>query len=64
MGFDPDAIALIREAFRAGPRPLSEGSASLPVTCRVNDVDHDERELQPVAGRPFVPPRGWRGHLG
>jgi uncharacterized protein (DUF362 family) len=62
MGFDPNAIPLVREAFTASERPISDGTES-PVACRMNGADLDESRLSPVVGRPFVPPRGWRGHI-
>lgn len=64
MGFDPHAIPLVREAFRGGARPISEGAPDEAVVCRIDGADVRETELLPVAGRRFVPPRGWRDHLG
>jgi hypothetical protein len=63
MGFDADAIPLVREAFRPGPRPISTGSAAQPVTCLVNGVEVGELELRPAVGRSFTAPHGWQDRL-
>jgi uncharacterized protein (DUF362 family) len=62
MGFDPDAIPLVREAFRSGARPISDGSRE-PTVCRLDGVEVRELALVPAAGRRMDPPRGWRAHL-
>jgi uncharacterized protein (DUF362 family) len=61
MGFDPILIPLVREAFRRFDHPLC---AFDPSDIRVH-TDHGiltASELRPPHGRPFLAPRGWRGH--
>jgi uncharacterized protein (DUF362 family) len=61
MGFDPERIPLIREAFRLARYPISASAAE--AECRVDDRVCLEGELAPVAGRPFEPTSGWKDHL-
>ena len=64
MGFDPDAIPLVRRAFSPMAWPITELSEDAPIECVENGVLRADREVEPVLGRPFAPPSGWRGHLG
>jgi len=62
MGFDPDRIPLIREAFKLEKLPLcGESPGDAAVVC------NGERcllgDLAPVLERPFMPPFGWRGKI-
>jgi hypothetical protein len=62
MGFDPQAIPLIREAFRSMPHPLTTSGAS-PTDVTSNGESMPETAVTPVLGRSFRPPSGWRRHL-
>jgi hypothetical protein len=62
MGFDPDAIPLVREASRAKRFPLGPGVAPIPAVC-LNGTSISEEEIPAVASRPFRPPAGWRAAL-
>jgi len=63
MGFDPERIPLVREAFRLDPWPISEALPDAPAECRIDDRACLETGLTPVAGRPFAPTAGWKEHL-
>ena len=61
MGFDPQAIPLLREASRSMSHPIAPPDGPLTVVangsaCSVDDV-------KPVLGRRFRPPAGWRKRL-
>jgi hypothetical protein len=62
MGFDPQAIPLIREAARSMPHPLTAPGAS-DADVVWNGDSRQETALTPVLGRPFRPPSGWRAHF-
>lgn len=62
MGFDPDALPLVRESFRDMRHPLADRSVASGEVV-LNGEAVDEARLAPVASRPFLPARGWRGHL-
>lgn len=62
MGFDPDGLELIRQAFLRPELGLDEGAA--PFSPVVNGVEMREEQVEAVLGRPFHPPVGWRGTLG
>jgi uncharacterized protein (DUF362 family) len=64
MGYDPATIPLIREAFRGGVRPVSDVAPGASIACRVDGREVAEPALEPVAGRRFAPPAGWRPVLG
>jgi uncharacterized protein (DUF362 family) len=61
MGFDPEKIPLIREAFGSFRYPLTDFS---PATIRVwiGDTEKSAPDILPFDGRAFLPPRGWQGH--
>lgn len=61
MGFDPEKIPLIREAFGTFKYPLTNFS---PDSIRVwlADAEKQAHEMLPFEGRAFRPPRGWQGH--
>jgi uncharacterized protein (DUF362 family) len=63
MGFDPEALPLIREVFRPMKYPVSELN---PSECMVsfNGKRLSETQLGPILSRRFLPPRGWSDHLG
>jgi len=61
MGFDPEAIPMVRESFAAHEYPLADFS---PDSIRVY-VDGEPcglRELPGRFGRAFHPSGGWKGH--
>lgn len=61
MGFDPEKIPLIREAFGPFTYPLADFS---PRSVRVwmAGAEKQADDILPLGGRAFLPPRGWRGH--
>jgi uncharacterized protein (DUF362 family) len=61
MGFDPEKIPLIREAFGGFKYPLTDFS---PDAIRVwlGDTERSAEDILPFEGRSFIPPRGWQGH--
>jgi uncharacterized protein (DUF362 family) len=61
MGFDPEKIPLIREAFGSFKYPLVDSS---PTSIRVwiGGTDNGADKILPFEGRSFLPPRGWKGH--
>jgi uncharacterized protein (DUF362 family) len=61
MGFDPDRIPLVARAAQ----PMRWGLASAAASREIvrDGRPCDESALAPAAGRPFLPPRGWREHL-
>jgi phenylacetate-CoA ligase len=60
MGFNPQAIPLIREAFAPMSYPLTSASLA-PVEVVLNGVRQLETEVMP--DQPFVPAPGWLEHL-
>lgn len=62
MGFDPEEIALVREASRASRYALPAGDVPIQ-EVRWNGKTLSEQELAPVASRRFRPPVGWRERL-
>lgn len=63
MGFSPARIPLISHAFDMRNLRLSQMSADEEVECVVNGRTVSEGALEPILGRPFAPPDGWREHL-
>jgi uncharacterized protein (DUF362 family) len=61
MGFDPDKIPLIREAFGHFKYPLADFSSD-SIRVWIADTEKAVRDILPFEGRAFLPPRGWRGH--
>lgn len=61
MGFDPDRIPLIREAFRLSKWPITELHEDSSTECVLDGRLCLENDLGPVLSRPFAPPRGWKG---
>lgn len=62
MGFEPSEIALISHGVAAMPLPVtdeSEGDVRLVVNGRRASWD----ELGTQLDRPYMPPKGWRGHI-
>ncbi len=61
MGFDPEKIPLIREAFGRFNYPLTD---FMPQSIRVWDggADRSSQDIFPFEGRAFLPARGWQGH--
>jgi hypothetical protein len=60
MGFDPERIPLVREAFGLETWPITERAPDAPAECVVDGRACRESELAPVLSRPFVPPPGWK----
>jgi uncharacterized protein (DUF362 family) len=63
MAFDPEAIPLVRESFRRMSLPVTSRDAGDDIECVLNGAVVVDRDLEPVLGRPFEPPAGWRDHL-
>jgi hypothetical protein len=61
MGFDPDCLPLVREALAPGPWPLMNGSRGDVVVLAGGRCMPPEAAAASF-GRPFVPPKHWRGH--
>jgi len=61
MGFDPDKIPLIREAFGRFKYPLADFSSD-SIRVWIGDTEKSARDILPFEGRAFLPPRGWSGH--
>jgi hypothetical protein len=60
MGFDPERIALVREAFRLATRPITDRSPLAPAECVIDGRARPEDALTPLLARPFAPPSGWK----
>jgi uncharacterized protein (DUF362 family) len=61
MGFDPNKIPLIREAFGTFRYPLTDFSPD-SVRLRTAEMEKSAQDVLPFDGRAFRPARGWRGH--
>jgi hypothetical protein len=61
MGFDPEKIPLIREAFGGFKYPLVSSSPD-SIRVWIAGADKAAHEILPFEGRPFLSPRGWKGH--
>jgi hypothetical protein len=61
MGFDPEKIPLIREAFGRFNYPLTDFSPEA-VRVWIADREKSRQDILPFEGRPFLPSRGWQGH--
>jgi uncharacterized protein (DUF362 family) len=61
MGFDPQKIPLIREAFSNFSHALADYPPS-EVHLRSKEADLSETEIFPIGGRAFTPAGGWKGH--
>ena len=59
MGFDPEKLPMIQEAFRSNSYPLAQQD-SLKNTIRING-DLEVMRLWKGLGRKFAAPREWRG---
>jgi uncharacterized protein (DUF362 family) len=62
MGFDPERIPMIREAFRLSKYPLAETS-DLEIKIRINGKAGQIEDVRTLFGRKFLPPREWRRNL-
>jgi hypothetical protein len=60
MGYDPDRIALVREARRPMAYPLVDTARAQ--TIRLDGVELDENSVRSALGRPFAPPPGWASY--
>ena len=63
MGFDPDAIPLTREPLRPMRHKITALEPGKPIACVRDGQDCSDEDLQPVLGRPFDPPAGWRSYF-
>ena len=63
MGFDPERIALLREAFGLGKWPITDVLPDAATECVIDGRLCVESDLTPVLARAFAPPRGWRRSL-
>ena len=63
MGFPPERIALVRGAFQRMRYPVTACAADEESPVVLNGELVGDRDLSPVLGRPFAPPRGWREYL-
>ena len=61
MGYDPDDIPIIREAFRLMKFGLIQNEEPIQIVFNGKMVSEDE--LYPVLGRPFRSPKGWTKYL-
>jgi uncharacterized protein (DUF362 family) len=61
MGFDPQRIPLIREAFGRFNYPLTDFSPG-DIRVWIGDTEKSAEDIFPFEGRSFTPPRGWQGH--
>jgi uncharacterized protein (DUF362 family) len=61
MGYDPQNIPIVREAFRDMRFSLIPKDDSPKIIFNGQIIE--ERDLKPVLGRPFMPAMGWRKHL-
>lgn len=62
MGYDPEMIPMVREAFRTDKFSLVANVASDP-TLRLNGALVDFGHLRQEFGKKFLPPREWRRYL-
>ena len=60
MGFDPERVPVVREAFQSFELPLATFAPS-DITVKVEDGSISAASVFP-SGRSFKPPRGWLGH--
>lgn len=61
MGFDPQRIPLVREAFGKFPHPVT-GLDPSEVMAMTDGEEVPAASLKPFGGRAFRPAKGWRGH--
>ena len=62
MGFNPEKIPMIREAFRLDKYRIA-GASGLDVDVRFNGNALQISDLPTQLGRKFLPPREWRRYL-
>ena len=62
MGYDPNDIPIVREAFHDMRYSLVPDKNE-DIIMRYNGKYISEEEITSVVGRPFVPPDGWRKYL-
>ena len=63
MGFDPADVPMVREASSDPRWPLDPPTGPSPFVLD-DGVETPPDGLSSALGRPFRPPRGWRGYLG
>lgn len=61
MGFDPESIPLVREAFGNFEYPIAIFNTEDIITV-LNGSKIDIIDLIKRVGKPFIPPSGWREH--
>jgi uncharacterized protein (DUF362 family) len=62
MGFDPEKIPMIREAFRLGSYNLA-GASNVDIKVRINGEPVQIKDVGTAIGRKFLAPREWRRYL-
>jgi len=62
MGFSPEELPIIREAFHLDKYRLAEITPS-DIEVRLNGQTVATSALSSAIGKRFVPPREWRGHV-
>lgn len=62
MGFPPERIPLLREAFRPRRFPLTDARRS-DLDLRLNGLAVRQAEMESLFEPPHVPPTGWRAQL-
>jgi hypothetical protein len=60
MGFDPDRLPIIRNAFQLRRYPLA---VRPPVSVRINGRGATVHDIDDARSGTFVAPRGWLGHV-
>jgi hypothetical protein len=64
MGFDAARIPILAQAAQPSDFALSDGLAALrQESVCFNGNPMPIAGLRPVLGRPFLPPKGWIGHV-
>ena len=61
MGFDPEKIPLVREAFGNFEYPLADFSPG-SIRVWIGDQEKLAPQVFPFERRAFLPPQGWLGH--
>jgi uncharacterized protein (DUF362 family) len=64
MGFDPDRIPIVRQAFRCRRYAIAEGDwRDVQVTSNRADWNRSLSDIPPEATFHFAPHFGWKGHV-
>jgi len=62
MGFDPNRIPIVNNAFIPMNYPIAPFSPE-DIHVMVNNKPVDIAEARRIAGKHFTPPRGWKNHI-